>query len=166
VPAPEFAPTAVASAAFEVPAAAVWAFRLDFANLPDYNPDVSGVERITEGAGVGGASGVGARYRFELADARRPWKSNRVELWAVDAVEPTLVSAAMVGGHEAYEEFVVTPLDGDRCEATLTLWVTLPAGLPPETVEAAASGALGQIRRELDLMVQVLEERAGGPSVH
>ena len=35
----------------------------------------------------------------------------------------------MSGGSDAYEEFVVRPLDGGGCEATLTLWVTLPDGL-------------------------------------
>ena len=40
---PTAAPTAVASAVFSVPAETVWAYRLDFANLPGYNPDVSDV---------------------------------------------------------------------------------------------------------------------------
>ena len=77
--APGTPPTAVESAIFGVAAHEVWAYRLDFANLPDYNPDVSGVERVSEGEGVGGTSGSGARYLLYLDRpeaprlARSPW---------------------------------------------------------------------------------------------
>jgi len=169
---PAAPPTAVATAAFAVPAEAVWRYRLDFANLPEYNPDVSDVERVADGdpAGVGGVHGVGARYRFGLADPRRPAQPQPVELWMVAAEEPTLVAAGMLGGNEAYEEFVVRPLDAAAtgaagtvgCEATLTLWVTLPDGLPDDVIAAAADGSLEQISKELRLMKEVLEGR-GGP---
>jgi hypothetical protein len=71
-----------------------------------------------------------------------------------------MVAAGMDGGHEAYEEFTVRALGGDRCEATLTLWVTLPDGLPDEAMSLAASGSLEQISKELRLMQQLLEGRA------
>jgi hypothetical protein len=158
---PTTPPTAVESSHFAVGADQVWAYRLDFTNLPEYNPDVSGVARLEDGAGSGGAQGAGARYRFDLADPRHPDRSHPVELWTVTAVEPTLVAAGMKGGNEAYEEFVVRPLGEDACEATLTLWVTLPDGLSPEHAAAAAEMGRGQIRQELDLMRQVLEGRAG-----
>jgi hypothetical protein len=67
----------------------------------------------------------------------------------------------MSGGNEAYEEFVVEPLDGGGCEATLTLWVTLPEGLSAEIMAAAAAGSLGQLTKELRLMKQNLEGDAG-----
>jgi len=142
-----------------VGAHAVWSFRADFANLPDYNPDVSDVERITDGAGVGGPCGPGARYRFELADPRHPGKTHPVELWTIDLAEPTLVVAAMQGGNEAYEEFVVEPIDDDNCRATLSLWVSLPEGLPPELLDRATSASRQSIRMEMDLMKEVLEAR-------
>ncbi len=156
---PTTTPTAVASATFTVPAQTVWAYRLDFANLPDYNPDVSGVVRVADGSGddAGGVHGPGARYTFALTDPRRPGMPQPIELWIVDAVAPTLVTAGMSGGSDAYEEFVVRPLHGGGCEATLTLWVTLPAGLPDEVVAAAAAGSLDSISKELRLMQQVLE---------
>ena len=164
-------PTAVASASFSVPAETVWRYRLDFSNLPEYNPDVSGVTRTGNGdpGGVGGVQGPGARYSFQLADARAPGGSQGVELWLVDAVEPTLVSAGMAGGHEAYEEFVVRPGEGgeggggggggEGCAATLTLWVALPADLPDDVRTAAAAGSLEQIAKELRLMKEILEAR-------
>ncbi len=156
----------MAEATFSVPAETVWGYRLDFANLPEYNPDVSGVSRVADGdpSGVGGVCGPGARYRFALADARRPGQSQPIELWAVDAVEPTLVAAGMSavgGGNEAYEEFVVEPLpDGSGCTATLTLWVTLPDGLSDEIRVAAAAGSYEQIAKEMRLMKRALEEPA------
>ena len=153
-------PTAVTSASFSVPAETVWRYRLDFSNLPEYNPDVSGVTRTGDGhpGGVGGVLGPGARYSFQLADARAPGGSQGVELWLVDAVEPTLVSAGMAGGNEAYEEFVVRPDGGGQgCEATLTLWVALPASLTDEVHAAAAAGSLEQIAKELRIMKEVLE---------
>ncbi len=158
---PDAAPTAVAAATFSVPAEHVWRYRLDFTNLPEYNPDVTGVERIREGEAdrVGGALGPGARYAFRLADARQPGTSQPVELWIVDAEEPTLVTAGMAGGNEAYEEFVVRPLD-DGCTGTLTLWVTLPDGLDERVQAAAAAGALEQIEKEMRLMKEALERRA------
>jgi hypothetical protein len=162
----------VTSASFSVPAETVWRYRLDFSNLPEYNPDVSGVTRTGDGdpGGVGGVLGAGARYSFRLADARAPGGSQGVELWLVDAVEPTMVSAGMIGGTEAYEEFVVRPGDGgdsgeggeggesgEGCAATLTLWVDLPAELPEDVRAMAAAGSLEQIAKELRLMKEVLE---------
>jgi hypothetical protein len=165
-PTPTAAPTAVASAVFSVPAETVWAYRLDFANLPAYNPDVSGVARVADGAGdgVGGVLGPGARYTFGLTDPRRPGVTQPISLWIVEAVTPTLVTAAMSGGSDAYEEFVVRPLDDGGCEAILTLWVTLPDGLSDDMVAAAAAGSLDSISKELRLMKQNLEGTAAPPA--
>ena len=162
MPAPSTAPTAVATATFSVPAEVVWSYRLDFANLPEYNPDVTGVERVADGSAgaVGGACGVGARYTFGLADPRHPGETQPVELWAEQVESPSLVAAGMAGGTEAYEEFVVTPSD-DGCSAVLTLWVMLPDGLSDDVRVAAAAGSLEQISKELRLMKEVLESRAG-----
>ncbi len=82
-----------------------------------------------------------------------------VELWTVDAVAPTLVAAGMAGASEAYEEFVVRPLDDGGCEATLTLWVTLPDGLPDDVVPRPRPAAWSRSAKELRLMKEVLEGR-------
>lgn len=162
VPAPDRPPTAVATSSFDaVPPDDVWAFRLDFANLPAYNPDVTDLARVADGSGVGGAHGTGARYTFQLADRRRPGHTSPIELWTESAVEPTLVCAGMRGVNDAYEEFEVHATDAG-CEATLTLWVTLPPDLPAATLEAAAAGSFEQINNELILMKSILEGRSGG----
>jgi hypothetical protein len=155
---PTTAPTAVAVATFTVAPEVVWAYRLDFANLPAYNPDVTGVVRVADGNDS--VHGPGARYTFDLADPRRPGATQPIVLWIVDAVSPTLVTAAMSGGSDAYEEFVVQRLDGGGCEATLTLWVSLPDGLPEDIRVAAAAGSLDSISKELRLMQQNLEADA------
>ena len=67
------------------------------------------------------------------------------------------VAAGMVAGNEAYEEFVVRPLEDGGCEAELTLWVTLPEGLPDHVVESAAAASLAQLDKELRLMKENLE---------
>jgi polyketide cyclase/dehydrase/lipid transport protein len=158
---PDTAPTAVAVAPIAASADDVWRYRLDFMNLPAYNPDVSDIERVSEGEpqAVGGALGAGARYTFKLADPRQPGATQPIELWIVDAKEPTLVAAGMSG--DAYEEFVVDPLGAGHCEAVLSLWVTFPDGLDEATQAAAVAGALAQIEKEVQLMKENLEGRAG-----
>jgi hypothetical protein len=165
MPRPSGDPTAEASATFSVEAGVVWAYRLNFDNLPDYNSDVSELSRVNDGEGVGGIHGQGARYQFELADARKPGVNHAVELWTEEVIEPSLVSAGMRGPNDAYEEFVVRELPVG-CEATLTLWVSLPPGLSDSVLEAAAAGSLAQLEKELTLMQQVLEGTDRNPSVH
>ena len=178
-PTPDRPPTAVAVETFAVPAVEVWRYRLDFTNLPEYNPDVSGVARIAEGdpGGTGDVLGPGARYTFRLADASRPGVTHPVELWPVTVVEPTLVAAAMTGASDAYEEFTVRPVGEGAaedaagigggagvCEATLTLWVSLPPDVPDDMAAAVAASGLAQISKELRLMRAVLEVPARQPS--
>lgn len=162
MPTPDDPPTAVALGDFGVPAEMVWRYRLDFANLPEYNPDVSGVERIrdAESGGAAGVHGPGARYTFTLVDPQRPGRGQPVELWVVDAVAPWLVAARMKGASEAYEEFRLRARDDGKCEVTLSLWVTLPDDLSADVRAAAAAGSLEQIRKEVRLMKEVLEARA------
>jgi hypothetical protein len=158
---PDKDPSAVASAMFSVPADAVWRYRLDFSNLPHYNPDVSNVTQTQQGQpdGVGADKGPGARYSFTLADPRSP-QGQPVELWITDAVHPTLVAAGMSGGSDAYEEFVVLAQGEQACQATLMLWLTLPEGIGDDIAGAATAGALAQIEKEMRLMKEALEGRA------
>jgi hypothetical protein len=171
--APDRPPTAVAKADFDVAADVVWAYRLDFANLPAYNPDVSDVTRVRDGdaagashatGGDGGLCGAGARYTFTLSDPRLPDGGQPVELWTVKAEEPSLIAAGMEGGSAAYEEFVVEPRGEGACAATLTLWVTLPEGLPDDVVAMAAEGSQTQIDKEMRLMKENLERSAESPA--
>jgi hypothetical protein len=160
---PDHDPSAVASATFSVPAEDVWQYRLDFSNLPAYNPDVSNLTRTHEGESIrgGGTNGPGARYSFTMADPNHPDCGAPVELWIIDAVHPTMVAAGMKGGSEAYEEFVVMPQGEQACEATLMLWILLPDGLGDDVLAAASASGLAQIEKEMRLMKEALEGRAG-----
>jgi hypothetical protein len=157
---PDRDPSAVAAATFSVPAETVWRYRLDFSNLPAYNPDVSNLVRTEEGESIrgGGTNGPGARYSFTLADPQNP-AGQPVELWVVDAVHPTMVAAGMKGGTEAYEEFVVMPKGDGACEATLMLWILLPDGLDDDVLAAVSASGLAQIEKEMRLMKEALEGR-------
>lgn len=48
----------------------VWAYRLDFSHLPEYNPDVVDLQQVRPA----NADGTGAQYRFDLVHdgARHP----------------------------------------------------------------------------------------------
>jgi len=138
------------------PAAAVWAYRLDFTNLPEYNPDVSGVVRVADGSGPGGVTATGARYEFDLSTAQGP---HRVTLVVTEAREDVEVSAQMAGAMTANETFLVERLDARTSRAVLRLWLDLPAGLPEEHARAILQNGRAQIRSELDGMQKALELR-------
>lgn len=136
-------------ATFGVPAAAVWRYRLDFANLPAYNPDVHGVVRVADGSGVGGVAGAGARYEFSLST---PQGTHPVTLEVTAVVEDTEVSASMAGRMSATETFVVESTGPGSCRASLTLWLDVPAALPEPVRRQLLDGGRAQIRAELDAM--------------
>jgi hypothetical protein len=138
----------------------VWAYRLDFTNLPQYNPAVRDVRRVTDGAGAGGVAGPGAAYEFTLTTPVGP---HPVSLVVTDAVEGTRMSADMVGGMVANETFEVEPMDAVAgCRATLTLWLELPEGLAQDKAAQLLARGRADIRGELDLMREVFAAR-GNP---
>ena len=147
-------PTAVEHITMAVSARKAWLYRLDFSNLSAYNPATSDIQRVENGAGVGGDLGVGARYEFVLST---PHGSHPVTLSITDAVEGELVAASMQSGMSATETFVVQAVDEGHCAATLTLWLELPEGLDEKTVAALSSSGRLQIRDELDRMKTNLE---------
>ncbi len=130
------------------PPDAVWAYRLDFANLPRYNPDVSGVVRTADGEGMDGL-GPGARYRFTLATPHGP---HPVELQVTAAEAGTEVSARMEGAVVATETFVAAPDGAGGTAATLTLYLEAPDGIPDDLRASMLANGRDQIRRELDAM--------------
>jgi hypothetical protein len=134
----------------------VWAYRLDFTSLPEYNPDVSGVTRVIDGTGAGGPAGAGARYEFSLAT---PVGAHAVSLTVTGVVADREVSAQMKGAMGAHETFGVEPIGAGRCRATLRLWLDLPPDLPAAQVGPVLENGRAQIRAELDGMQAILEAR-------
>ncbi len=146
-------PDAVETVEIDAPAAEVWHCRLDFTRLPEYNPDVAGVDRVGRGEGVGGHLGVGARYRFTLATGHGP---HEVVLTVTAVEQDREVSAVMDGALRATETFRVTALGDRRCRAELALWLELPDGLSEDVAGGIIEGGRRQVRSELDRMRDVL----------
>ncbi|MHB8219730.1 MAG: SRPBCC family protein [Acidimicrobiales bacterium] len=146
-------PDAEETVEITAPAAEVWALRLDFNRLAEYNPDVDGVTRERAGQGVGGALGAGARYRFTLSTAHGP---HPVVLTVTAVEDGRTVSAVMDGAMQATEIFEVTSLGARHCRAELALWLELPDGLSDDVAAGIVEGGRRQIRGELDRMRAML----------
>ena len=101
------------------PAHDVWALRLDFSRLPEYNSAVSEVVQAT----APGPDGAGATWRFQL---KTPAGLHPVTLTVTEVVADVLVAATMTGQLQAHERFEITAGEGAGSRATLTLWLELP----------------------------------------
>ncbi len=137
----------VSGAAFDI-----WRFRLDFSNLPFYNPSVSAVERIADGRGDGGALGPGAKWRFDLDIAGT---THPVDLTVRSTVEGREVVATMEGALRAEEVFTVEQVDDLSCRVTLELWVDLPDDLPEPRAQSVLEGARMQVVGEMEALVRL-----------
>jgi hypothetical protein len=135
---------------FGAPASTVWQYRLDFGNLPAYNPQVTEIERVTDGSGPGGNAGAGAVYHLTL---ETPRGSHPVTMTVTGAEQDAVVDATMVGAMSANERFVVADEpDGTGSVAVLQLWLELPDGITDEIKASLLEGGRQQIRLELDGM--------------
>ncbi|MHB8317701.1 MAG: SRPBCC family protein [Acidimicrobiales bacterium] len=138
------------------PAHTVWEYRLNFTNLPTYNPSASEVVRVNDGSGVAGPAGVGAAYEFVLNTDFGP---HRVTLTVTDLIVDRVVSAEMNAGLVARELFRVEPYQAagkDHSRVSLTLWLDLPEELEQDTTTPLLEGGRSQVRDELDAMERIL----------
>jgi len=138
--------------------AAIWAYRLDFRNLPGYNPNVKNLEHLKDGAG----DGVGSTYRFDLVG---PAGSFPVEI-EVSRTEPDrVVAIEMRGALPAAEVFTIEPLadkdseSGSRSSVAVALTLRIPDEFPEAGDEALLAGGLRQLADELDAMARAVTER-------
>jgi uncharacterized protein YndB with AHSA1/START domain len=137
----------------------IWAYRLDFLNLPHYNPSVQGMEQLE----LNGPDGTGARYRFDLdlGDGPHP-----IEL-VVTRVEPDhLVAIDMGGPLPAREEFTVSapsraedagPGTPPSCVVAIALTLLVPDAFPESADPGLVAGGRDQMRGELEQMAALLE---------
>jgi hypothetical protein len=140
---------------FDAPASEVWLYRLDFTNLPAYNPAVTHIARATAGSGAGDEAGPGAVYHLTL---ETPRGSHPVAMTVTRTERDAIVEADMVGAMSAYERFTVTPdPSGSGCVASLLLWLELPDGADGATAAALLDGGRRQIRLELDGMKRQID---------
>ncbi|MCC7076289.1 MAG: SRPBCC family protein [Acidimicrobiia bacterium] len=122
----------------------VYAYRLDFLNLADYNPDVRDVERTTQ------ETGAGAEYRFRIRVlAIRPWATLRVR----EAVKPTRIEVDIESMFDANEVCEFDEVDdGTRVTFTTTVHTTFgPLSGLLDRLFVIPQGRR-QTRRELDLI--------------
>jgi hypothetical protein len=132
---------------FDAPASTVWQYRLDFTNLPAYNPQVTEISRVTDGSGPGGDAGLGAVYHLTL---ETPHGSHPVTMTVTGVAQDAAVDATMVGAMSANERFVVADEpDGKGSVAVLQLWLELPEGVTGEAKASLLEGGRQQIRLEL-----------------
>lgn len=137
----------------------IWAYRLDFLHLPEYNPGVKGIEQLAQP----GPDGSGAHYRFELMAEDG---SHSVDLRVIRSVPGQLVAIELGGELPAEEEFTVSAPDpggtgesarpgGCQVAIALTLLVpdTIPTAADPQLLESGTR----QIGDELEQMARLLE---------
>lgn len=129
----------------------VFAYRLDFMNLPSYNPSVTNIRR-TDG---GTEPGPGAEYLFDL---QLPGADVPMEtpLRMIEADEPKRIAFETGPGFMAREVCTFEPLGGGtRAEFEITL--TFPGDLDEQTRASMEQSTHEQARLELDLIKRALE---------
>jgi uncharacterized membrane protein len=136
------------------PAGEIWAYRLDFLHLPEYNTAVEGIERVDDG----GPDQVGATYRFDLVTGSH---STAIELRVTEAVPGRLVAIDMDGVISARERFSVSPVAGAEagtgpCRAAIALTLLIPDGFPASGDAGLLTNGEQQVAGELDRMVELL----------
>ncbi|MHB1712086.1 MAG: SRPBCC family protein [Acidimicrobiales bacterium] len=150
----------------------IWAYRLDFLHLPEYNPSVKRIERLSDN----GSGGSGARYRFDL---QRGDRSYPIDLTVTRSIPSQLVAISLGGELPAEEELTIATGDasGSRggpastttgrtgCLVTISLTLLVPDSFPPTTDHQLLDAGSRQMAGELDAMAIILEAAPGTPSL-
>ncbi len=131
----------------------IWAYRLDFCNLPAYNSDVKNLERLSDGE----ADGVGATYRFDLAGQGGTFP---IDLEVTRTEPDRVVAIEMRGALPAGEVFTVEALDGQggepRSSVAIALTLRIPDEFPPAGDDGLLKSGARQASAELDAMAALL----------
>jgi uncharacterized membrane protein len=134
----------------DAPAEKLFAYRVDFENLPTYNPNVSNLRR-TDG---GSAPGPGATYEFDVTIPEMGGTLPN-ELRVLETAEPSrIVNETVSGPFRAHE---VVTFEGDG--PTLARWdvtVTMPDEMA-QVIPIAEQSGREQLRVELEHMKKLLE---------
>ena len=134
------------------PVEAVYAYRLDFARLPDYNPNVSNLRR-TRGA----EPGVGAEYSFDVSIEEMGGAAMPQTLKVVEAEQPTRI-VFEVGPWYAREICTFEPSAEGGTHVVFAYATYVPDELDNEEGRALIEqSGRRQARLELDLIKKNLE---------
>jgi hypothetical protein len=135
----------------EAPPEAVFDLRLDFTNLPAYNPNVSNLRR-TDG---GEDPGPGAVYEFDVTMPDMGGTIANV-LTVLEAERPTRVLNQTESGPFVAIEDVRFEATGDGTQVTFDLTVRMPDDMAA-IAELAETSGREQVRVELEHMAEVLD---------
>lgn len=145
----------------DAPAHDIWAYRLDFSNLPAYNAAVQGIRRTDESGDDNGQVAVGATYQFDLVSEAG---THPIELRITEAVPGELVAIDMGGALPARERFTVVPAagspDGRPCLARIDLTLLVPDHFPAAHDDTLVANGEVQMAGELQRMQEILEAAA------
>jgi Polyketide cyclase / dehydrase and lipid transport len=134
------------------PIEAVYAYRLDFTRLPDYNPNVSNLRRIDGGSDLG----VGAEYSFDAWIEEMGGAAMPQTLKVIEAESPTRI-VFEVGPWYAREICTFEP-DGGGTHVVFAYATYVPDELDNEEGRALIEqSGRRQARLELDLIKENLE---------
>ena len=141
-----------ATADIAAPIDVVFQYRLDFRNLPAYNPDVSNFRRVDEGTDLG----PGAEYAFDFQPP--DFEAAIVTKIRVLEVEPPHKIVITAGPDEiaAHEVFTLTQ-SGDATRAHIVVTLTLPGELDDATRQLFEKTHHEQAQLELDQIKKGLE---------
>jgi len=129
----------------------VWAYRLDFANLPLYNPNVSNFAR-TDG---GTEPGPGATYAFEVTIPDMGTLPQTITV--VEAEEPSRI-VFETGPWYAREVATFEPLPGGGTRVRFDLTASVPEEMDNDEGRAfIEQSGRKQLRLELGLLKEALE---------
>ncbi len=122
----------------------VFGYRIDFTNLPAYNPNVTNLRRVDDGT----EPGPGAEYRFDLT---LPGMVESIEapLRVVEADPPLRFTYETGPGFMARGECTFEPRDGGTV-LTLTYTLHLDDDLDGATTGMLETSGRAQSRLELD----------------
>lgn len=128
----------------------VFDYRLDFENLPDYNPHVSNLRRVDGGH----EPGPGAEYLFDLTLPGAGTIESPMRV--LEMLKPSFIVLETGPGYIAREMCRFTRVaGGTRVELDLTL--AFPGEVDDATTKALETQGREQLRLELDLMRKRLE---------
>jgi len=128
--------------------ARVYAYRLDFANLPAYNPSVSNMRQV-----AGDAPGVGAEYRFDLTLGGATIET---PLRVVEATPHERIVIDVGPAYMARETCVLSERDAGTAIEFSTV-VSFPGEIDAAAADAVRAQGSEQVRIEIELMKKNLE---------
>jgi hypothetical protein len=128
-----------------------WAYRLDYANLPEYSPIVSNLVRIDGD----GEPGVGATYTFTNST---DYGSFPTKLWVTEAERPSLIVHQIESGLPASEVCTFDPIDGGT-RVTFAVTVIIPDDVDEAGRSFIEDSGRKPVRMELENIKKVLESR-------